>query len=172
MKRTVSWKDYFVEQTAYHYWANEVLFESLEHLDAVALATSQGLYFDTIHHTMDHILLVAQQWRARLQGQEIKPDFFKLHHPNWGELKSTLRVEMLELQAWLNIQTDSWFDEEVTYQSIEGGERNNTVRDMLTHLMFHMAHHRGQVSGAATRLGAPPAEMDYIYYRRFVSAKI
>jgi uncharacterized damage-inducible protein DinB len=40
------------------------------------------------------------------------------------------------------------------------------VRDVLTHLFTHYAHHRGQVSAVATRLGAPCPEMDFVYYRR------
>jgi uncharacterized damage-inducible protein DinB len=32
--------------------------------------------------------------------------------------------------------------------------------------MTHFVHHRGQVSAVATRLGAPAAEMDFVYFVR------
>jgi len=168
----LSWKQYFMYQTDYQHWATQVLFECLDRLDPKALMEPQGLYFDSIHHTVDHILVVAELWRMRLQGEHPITDMMQLHHPDWRELKKALQIETRELQHWLERQPDSYFDSEASYRSTDGKERCNWVRDILTHMMTHMAHHRGQVSGAATRLGAPAAEMDYIYYKRSVDSAL
>ena len=88
------------------------------------------------------------------------------------ELKNALRQEMRGLQHWLEMKPDAFFESEIAYRSTESKERRNWVRDVLTHMMGHMVHHRGQVSAAATRLGAPAPEMDYIYYKRAVDTAL
>lgn len=40
------------------------------------------------------------------------------------------------------------------------------MRDVLTHMMNHQTHHRGQISAVITRLGGAAPEMDYVYYKR------
>lgn len=167
-----SWKQYFIYQSDYQHWADEVLFECLDRLDPAALAEPQGLYFGSIHHTMDHILVVAELWRLRLQGESPIVDLKTLHHPDWRELKAGLRREARELQHWLERQPDAFFESGIAYRSIDGKDRRNWVRDVLTHMMAHMVHHRGQVSAVVTRLGGPAPEMDYIYYKRAVGAAL
>ena len=167
-----SWKQYFVHQADYQHWANEVLFECLDRLDPGALAEPQGLFFGSIHHTVDHILVVSELWRARLCGQFVTVDFKTIHHPDWRELKNALRQETRRLQHWLESQSDEFFDSEVTYSRTDGSKQRNWARDLLTHMMTHMVHHRGQVSAVATRLGAPAPEMDYLYYKRAVASAL
>ncbi|MBZ0143847.1 MAG: DinB family protein [Rhodocyclaceae bacterium] len=168
----LSWKQYFIYQADYQHWANEALFACLDRLDARALSEPQGLFFSTIHHTLDHILVVGELWRLRLQGESPIVDFKAIHHPDWRDLKKALRLEMRELQHWLESKPDAFFESEIAYRGTDGKERRNWVRDVLTHMMGHMVHHRGQVSAAATRLGAPAPEMDYIYYKRAVDSAL
>jgi uncharacterized damage-inducible protein DinB len=79
----LSWKQYFIYQADYQYWANEVLFECLGRLDPKALDEPQGLHFSTIHRTLDHILVVEELWRLRLQGESPIVDFRTIRHPDW-----------------------------------------------------------------------------------------
>lgn len=160
------WKNYFVIQADYQHWANEVLFASLEHLTPDALASDQGLFFRSIHHTVDHMLSMSQLWQARLKGETLRIDTRVILHPDWRELQNALRRETRRLQSWLQGQDDAWFERELDFAGDDGRTRRMWVRDMLTHLFTHYAHHRGQVSAVATRLGAPCPEMDYVDYRR------
>lgn len=167
-----SWKQYFIYQADYQHWADTLLFESLDRLEPQALAEPQGLSFSSIHHTVDHMLVVAELWRLRLQGESPIVDFRTLHHPDWRELKTALRLEMRELQHWLETKPEAFFEQEIAYRGTDGKARRNWVRDVLTHMMGHMVHHRGQISAVATRLGAPATEMDYIYYKRSVDSAL
>lgn len=169
---SLSWKQYFVYQADYQHWANEVLFEGLDRLEPTALKEPQGLFFGSIHHTVDHILAVSELWHARLRGEDVAVDFETVHHPEWRELKNALRQEIRTLEHWLEAQPERFYEEELSYRSMDGKERRNWVRDVLTHMMSHMVHHRGQVSAVATRLGAPAPEMDYIFYKRAVAAAL
>lgn len=162
-----TWKSFAVVQADYQHWANEVLFASLDHLRPEFLESDEGLFFKSIHHTVDHILVVSSFWRQRLQGSSpSSPDFKAIQHPDWRELKNALRHETRQLQSWLEARDDAWFDSEIFFTRDDGSRHRMWARDVLNHLFTHYAHHRGQVSAVATRLGAPCPEMDYLYYRR------
>jgi uncharacterized damage-inducible protein DinB len=161
-----SWKSHFVVQADYQHWANEVLFNSLSYLQADVIGADQGLYFNSIHHTVDHILVVSQTWLGRLQGESPAVNYRVIHNPDWRELKIALRRETRKLQSWLEAQPQEFFDTRIEYTSSDGKKHAMWVRDALTHLFTHYAHHRGQISAVATRLGAPCPEMDFVLYKR------
>jgi len=161
-----SWKNYFVVQADYQHWANEVLFGALNHLRDEVIGSEQGLFFGSIHHTVDHMLVVSQSWQARLRGESLAVNYKVINHPDWRELKIALRRETRRLQTWLDEQAAEFFDGRIEFNGGDGKPREMWVRDALTHLFIHYAHHRGQVSAVATRLGAPCPEMDFVYYRR------
>jgi uncharacterized damage-inducible protein DinB len=161
-----TWKNYFLIQADYQHWANEILFNSLDLLTQDAIDSNQGLFFQSIHHTADHILMVNRTWLARLRGEAFSVNYRQIQYPDWRELKKAMRQETRKLQKWLDEQPEEFFDGQVTFVGGDGRERTLWVRDALTHLFTHFAHHRGQVSAVATRLGAPCPEMDFIYYRR------
>ncbi len=161
-----TWKSHYVVQADFQHWANEVLFAALDHLKPEVLASDQGLFFHSVHHTLDHMLLVSQVWQARLKGETLaNPDYKSIQHPDWRELKNALRLETRHLQGWLDQQPEAFFDSRLDFIAGDGKMKNHWVRDMLNHLFTHSVHHRGQISAAITRLGGPCPEMDFIYYR-------
>ena len=161
-----SWKNHYVVLADYQHWANEVLFSSLDHLQADVLDSDQGLFFKSIHHTVDHMLTVSQVWLARLQGENLEVNYRVINHPEFRELKQSLRRETRKLQAWLETQLEEFFTAEMSFTGSDGKQRSMWVREALTHLFTHYAHHRGQISAVITRLGGPCPEMDFVYYRR------
>lgn len=161
-----SWKSHFTVLADYQHWANEVLFNSLDHLQPEVIGSEQGLFFNSIHHTVDHMLLVSQVWLGRLQGELVEANYRAISQPDFRELKQSLRREARKLQSWLDAQPEEFFAAEITFSGSDGKPRQMWVREALTHLFTHYAHHRGQVSAVITRLGGPCPEMDFVYYRR------
>ena len=161
-----SWKSHYVVLVDYQHWANEVLFSSLDHLQADVLDSDQGLFFKSIHHTVDHLLVVSQVWLARLQGENLAVNYRVINNPDWRELKQALRRETRKLQSWLDAQPETFFDGEISFAGSDGKPLKMSVPEVLTHLFTHYAHHRGQISAVITRLRGPCPEMDFVYYRR------
>ena len=164
-----TWKSYFVIQADYQHWANEVLFAALDHFQPDVIGSDQGLFFHSIHHTVDHMLVVSQSWLARLRNEPCSPNYKVINNPDWRELKIALRKEVRQLQDWLAAQPDEFFGNHCHFSGSDGKPREMWVRDVLAHMFTHYAHHRGQVSAAITRLGGPCPEMDFAYYRREMS---
>lgn len=161
-----TWKTHYVIQADYQHWANEVLFAALDHLQPDVIGSDQGLFFQSIHHTVDHMLVVSQAWLARLKGEPISPNYKIINNPDWRDLKNALRKEVRHLQDWLDARPEEFFEQPIRFTSGDGKTREMWARDALTHLFTHYVHHRGQVSAVVTRLGGPCPEMDFLYYRR------
>lgn len=162
----MDWKSHFLKQTDYQLWANRVLFDTLARLEENVLSQPQGLFFGSIHHTTDHLLTVLEVWAARLRGETPQADLQRLYHPDWLELKHALQHALRAFRHWLENQPEEFFASRLRYARPGGEAQDNQVADLLTHLMHHFTHHRGQISAAATRLGAPAPEMDFLYYVR------
>jgi len=160
------WHHHFLRQTDYQIWANQVLFDSLARLHAEALQALEGLYFGSIQHTVDHMLAVLRLWAGRLRGESPAIELGVLEHADWGELKHRLQFELRQFRHWLEVQPPQRLAQPLTYSRMNGEPQESAMVDVLTHLMTHFVHHRGQVSAVATRLGAPAAEMDFIYFVR------
>jgi uncharacterized damage-inducible protein DinB len=160
------WQNHFLRQCDYQVWANQILFDSLARLHPDALRAPEGLYFGSILHTVDHMLTVLRLWSARLRGERPDIDLGVIHHPDWDELRHCLQRETRQFRHWLEAQPAQWFGQRTGYPRLNGERQENAVCDVITHLMLHFVHHRGQISGVATRLGAPVPEMDFIYFVR------
>jgi uncharacterized damage-inducible protein DinB len=160
-------KDYFVEQADYQRWANNELFKSLDDLSDEQRKANIGLCFCDIHKTMDHLLLVTRNWRARFAGEfdKVKAGDDALLYPDWEELKSAVRDEFSQLKDWLAQKNPDWFRKVIEYPGADGLQRRVSITDGLTHVMTQAVHHRGQISAACTRLHAPNPEMDFEIYR-------
>jgi uncharacterized damage-inducible protein DinB len=161
-----TWKSYFLIQADYQHWANEELFSALDHLAPEVIDSDQGLFFNSILHTVDHMHVVSQAWLARLKGETFAANYKVINTPDWRELKTALRKETRLLQNWLADQPDEFFDDQIIFVGSDGLPREMWVRDALVHIFTHYAHHRGQVSAVITNMGGPCPEMDFVYYRR------
>jgi len=165
MHTPYSWKSYFVVLSDYQQWANDRLFAALGSLDPAQLSSPQGLFFGSIHHTTDHIMQVGRLWCARLRGEPYQADFKRILYPDWNQLIEMTQSQSAELSLLLEARDEAFFDERLAFTSSNGQAREMWVRDVLTHMMNHQTHHRGQISAAITRLGGAAPEMDYFYYK-------
>jgi uncharacterized damage-inducible protein DinB len=157
---------HFLRQTDYQLWANQVLFAALARLEPEVLHQPQGLHSRSIAHTTEHVLLVSRLWAGRLRGAPEEVDLKAFTHSDWSQLKHALQHELRSFRHWLEVQPAGFFDERVAYPRTGGEICHCSVADVLAHLMNNFTHHRAQIAAVATRLGAPVAAMDYIYFTR------
>jgi uncharacterized damage-inducible protein DinB/GNAT superfamily N-acetyltransferase len=149
----------------YNLWATQRLFTHVDELDEASYRRDLGLFFKSIHGTLNH-LLVAEHllWAARFtQGAspvlaldaEAEPD------------RARLRVRLLEgALAWL--PTLSVWPEErllgvLDYKRMNGQPVSLPFAATLLHVFNHGTHHRGQVTAALTALGREPPELDMVF---------
>lgn len=165
----ITWKKHFTYLADYQHWANENLFQSLDHLTDTARKSEQELFYGSIHHTIDHLLAQLRVWQGHLQGRHLDINFKQVQIHDWRELKMCLQKESRQFQHWLEAQPDVFFEMNLEWTGSEGHRHENWSRDMLTHLFADASQWRGQVAAVATRLGAPFPQLDFIEYKRQMS---
>ena len=163
----MGFKQYFIYQTDYQHWANDVLFSALDRLDETSRNDPKTLFFGSIHGSVDHLGFFYRKWLARLKGETITTRYSGLQHTDWRLLKDSLRHEIRALQTWLEHQPEDYFNDQLSYlRTLSHEEKGVWVRDALTHVFTYGSLERGHISAVASELGAPFPDMAYFTYRQ------
>ncbi len=149
----------------YNLWATKRLFAAVDALAEADYRRPVGLFFASIHGTLNHLLVGEHLlWRARFaEGRspqlrldaEVEPD------------RARLRERLLEgALAWLPL-LEVWPEERLlgtlSYRRMSGQEVTLPFAATLAHVFNHGTHHRGQITAAFTALGRPCPELDMVY---------
>lgn len=149
----------------YNVWAHRRLYAALAALPEDDYRRPCGLFFGSIHRTLNHVLLVHRLWVGRLTAE---PESF-------AGLDQELVADRRELERELIGQARAWaeviatvprerFEGTVQYVDTAGVARELPYAPLAHNVVNHATHHRGQISAALTRLGLPAPEMDYPYF--------
>jgi uncharacterized damage-inducible protein DinB len=136
---------------AYDDWANRETLASLEAIDSPPPRSVRLL---------GHIVGAEQLWYGRLRGD--KPG------PVWPELSLAecrgAFDELSRLRAdYLHALTPADLDKTVPYVNSKGEPWTSRVEDILTHVVLHSSHHRGQIASDIRAAGHEPPYTDYIH---------
>jgi uncharacterized damage-inducible protein DinB len=146
----------FLRMFAYDHWANR------ECLAAILAAAS--IPADTAGR-MAHILSAQRLWLERILQ---RPQTMPVWPVSTIEECQALAEEMSS--AWRNYLTgpvtqspSASLDREIEYRNSKGEPWSSRVEDILAHVLFHSAYHRGQIALQMRASGAQPAYTDFIH---------
>jgi uncharacterized damage-inducible protein DinB len=156
----------FLRMFAYDDWANR---ECLS-----AMRAARSLPADSVRR-MAHILSAQKLWLERILKQ---PQSMKVWPDSTVEDCAALADEMSAAwQAYFarlgNQFAPGSLDDHVEYCNSKGEPWSSRVEDILTHVLFHSAYHRGQIALQIRAAGMEPAYTDFIHAVRqgFVEQK-
>ena len=158
-------RDYFATLGRYHIWADRRLLESLEPISDVDYHADQGLFFRSIHRTLNHLLLVDLLWHGRLTGNPfavsgLDQELVKER----GRLTDELLRQANVLHDLITELDESRIGAVNAYLDSEGNRRESPLALQLGHAFNHATHHRGQITAVITRLGHPSPVLDLPYF--------
>ena len=144
---------YFKNLFDYNKWANNKLLTSLK---------NQDINDETVLRLFSHIVLSERIWLLRMEGGDYQ------HKSFWqvltlNECENILNENQLKFE---DLIADKDFSNKATYKNSKGDEYTNSVNDILTHVSFHSAYHRGQIAKEVRRLKKEPVLTDYIAFIR------
>ncbi|NQD94186.1 DUF664 domain-containing protein [Pseudomonas sp. CrR25] len=150
---------------AYHGWAYRRLQDSLQALDESQYRAPCGLFFGSIHGTLNHLAVADRIWLARLRRQP--PPFARLdaeaateRHPLADYLQDGVQAWRQELAPY----DDATLLQTLAYRNMRGEAQSKPIADLVLHLVNHGSHHRGQISAALTAAGHAAPVLDYLYF--------
>jgi uncharacterized damage-inducible protein DinB len=160
-------KTYLTMLADYHLWAYEALYESLLPLRDDDYRTDDGLYFRSVHGTLNHLLLAEELWHGRCVGEPFEVAGLDTElEPDRARLEQALYRSARRWQAWLGALDEDALAAPLVYRTLAGAEFSNTRMEILGHVFNHASHHRGQVSTALTRRALATPVMDLIDFLR------
>lgn len=157
--------EYFRALAGYHIWAHRRLLKALAPMGDADYHGDQGLFFRSVHRTLNHLLLVDLLWNGRLTGKS-----FAISGLDQELVKERGRMpdEMLRaaetLKGLVETLDDARLESANTYLDTEGKRREYPLCLQLAHAFNHATHHRGQVTAVITRLGLESPVLDLPYY--------
>lgn len=157
--------EYFRVLAGYHIWAGSRLLESLQPMSDADYHGDQGLFFRSVHRTLNHLLLVDLLWKGRLTGQpfaisSLDQELVKER----GRLAEEMRQAAETLKGLVEKLDDTRLESPNAYLDTEGHRREYPLCLQLAHAFNHATHHRGQVTAVVTRLGLESPVLDLPYY--------
>ena len=152
---TVSAKGPLLQMARYHAWATERLLTSIATIPDKFYGQSCGLFFGSIHGTLNHLLLTDSEiWHPRFSQNRVAS----------LPLDAELESDRADLASRLIAATARWsqyvasLDEpalagELHFTMTTGQARVLPMSGALLHVFNHATHHRGQITAAISMLG-------------------
>lgn len=157
-------KQHFVLMATYNRWANLRLYDMVAALPDELYRKPIGVYFKSLHGTLNHLLTADRIWMRRLEGKGDHPD--KLNATIHDDLVSLQAARVAEDQRIVNFVDslrDADFERSWEYTMLNGTRQRQCLREILAHLFNHQTHHRGQAHAALTSLGvSEPKPLDLL----------
>ncbi|HEY5088221.1 MAG TPA: DinB family protein [Gemmatimonadaceae bacterium] len=153
----------------YDAWAN---LQTIRALPSVAATTAsmqtQQEPPKSIAKLVAHIIGAEWNWLARIRGE--RPPMAIWPHIAVPDLERAMSDVQVAWRAYLDSQSNDELGRVVTYTNSKGDEYRNTVFDIVTQVVIHSEHHRGQIAQTVRSLDGQPALTDYIQYARTAGA--
>jgi uncharacterized damage-inducible protein DinB len=163
---------HFATLASYNVWATRKLYEHVDALPEADYRRDAGLFFKSVHGTLNHLLVGEHEiWFARF-AQGVSP------RRALNEELETDRVRLRErllagAQRWLplieSLDAARW-DGRLDYTSTKGVAQSLPFAATLAHVFNHGTHHRGQISAAITAMGHACPELDMVLMLQAESA--
>lgn len=157
--------DYFSTLARYNEWATLRLLAAIDALDDAAYRQDCGLFFKSVHGTLNHLLVGEHMlWYPRFaQGVSPKVDLGAELQTDRSALRESLRTNVARWQPLIATFTAEQFAGSLNYTTTKGVAVSLPFAATLTHVFNHATHHRGQITAALTALGQPCPELDMVY---------
>jgi uncharacterized damage-inducible protein DinB len=146
-------KSHFTEIFEYNHDSNVRLIDALEEESRKLNERAIKLFSHTLN--AHHI------WLSRIEAKVPKFEVFELLPVvNFRDLNSRNHIKTLE------IIDNKELNEVIQYSNSKGIEFQNSLKDILFHLVNHSTYHRAQIASEMVALDIQPVASDYIHYKR------
>ena len=159
-------KERFDELAAYNRWANRRVYDDAATLSDDVRKRPLGLFFSSIHGTLNHMLVADYIWMRRFTGEGPQPERLnQILHEDFAELRAAREAEDERIVRFVTSVSD--YTRELVYQNSTGKTFYHKLGPALAHFFNHQAHHRGQIHAGMTIVGIQePASLDLIGLQR------
>jgi uncharacterized damage-inducible protein DinB len=148
----------------YNVWATQRLLDAVNLLDDAAYRKDAGMFFKSIHGTLNHLLVGEHLiWYPRFaKGTSPKLTLDMEAEPIRERLAQALKGGAANWQPLMESWPAERFEGKLSYTTTRGQNVSLPFAATLAHVFNHGTHHRGQITAALTSLGQPCPELDLV----------
>jgi len=156
---------YLREMAAFNRWQNDTVYGLCDDIGDAARNEDRGLFFGSIHRTLDHICMVHRALVLYLDNSVPPPTGYgDVIWPDWEELKAVRLSQDEALADVADRWSSEWLAEEIEVNSPRMPEPRVMPRWILAVQIFnHQTHHRSQVTAALHAMGISYGPTDIPY---------
>jgi uncharacterized damage-inducible protein DinB len=162
----------FRQLAGYNHWANCRLYEAALQTSEEQYRRPTGVFFGSLHGTLNHLLLTDRVWLRRLTGEGEHPS--RLDAILFEDREALARARMAEdarLERVVGGYSEADLGGVVSYQTMAGKPQQQPLQEILLHLFNHQTHHRGHAHACCSILtGTEPPSLDLLLYQRGLPA--
>lgn len=155
-------KSHFSMLARYNAWANARLYAHAAALPDEAYRRDVGVYFESLHATLNHLLVADRIWMRRLSGTGEQPKALNaILFDDLAALRAARVAEDQRIEEFIANLAPSDIERELEFKSLNGMPQRQPVGEILAHVFNHQTHHRGQAHAVLTLVGvAEPDSLD------------
>jgi uncharacterized damage-inducible protein DinB len=124
----------------------------------------RGLFWKSLHGTLNHLLWADRQWMSRLDGWPPNtipnPQSPTLIH-DFDDLRAERAKADAMIEDFASRVDEAWLSQDLVWWS--GAAKREMHKEkcgLMVHFFNHQTHHRGQAHAALTMCGVDPGDTD------------
>jgi uncharacterized damage-inducible protein DinB len=166
--RSLSMKPYLAMMAAYNAWCNERLYDAAAQLSDADYRADRGVFFRSLHGTLNHILVADRIWMKRLTGEGDAPNRLDaILFDRLADLRAARAAEDERIVAFVDSLPQERLDKPVSYSSLVNPALiTQPLWPVLVHVFNHQTHHRGQAHAVLTGLSVDAPSLDLVLFQR------
>ncbi len=157
---------HFPLMARFNQWVNRQIYDQVATLDDDAYRSDCGLFFGSIHRTLNHLLVGDRLWSGRIAGTDRGVrSLDQLLHDDFPSLRAAREQEDRALIDLLDGLTDERLEAQTRFWTVKRDKQIEArTRDLLSGLFNHQTHHRGQITAILMQNGLKPPDIDLVYF--------
>ncbi len=156
---------HFLQLARYNLWATDRLLQAVETLSDADYRRDVGLFFKSIHGTLNHLLVGEHLVWFRRFAEGVSPQLAldTEAQADRQALAQSLREGAARWQPLIATWPDERWAQRLDYTTTKGVAASLPFAATLAHVFNHGTHHRGQITAALTALGQACPVLDLVY---------
>lgn len=146
-------KNYCIELSEYHIWANNSVCNWLEKISDEQWKQPVVSSFNSIYETTLHVAAAEKIWVERLKKYSKFEVLSQTFNGSKEDLINVWKEISLGFKRFIEDMPDDLLQEKLLFKNIKGVEHNLPYYQMLAHVVNHSTYHRGQVVTMLRQIG-------------------
>jgi uncharacterized damage-inducible protein DinB len=125
-------KPHFLMMARYNAWANLRLYKMAGALPEELYRREVGVYFKSLHETLNHLLVTDRIWMRRLTGKGSHPDKLNaIAFDDFASLQAARTSEDLRIVNYIEHLQEADIEKELDYTTLNGTPQRQPICEIL-----------------------------------------